>query len=333
MPLSNSQFDELKREYDEKQNQNQLILSNRRKDLFMRIPRLQEIEATISSLSVSTVEKMLSGDSGALDKLKSDIEILKSERISILTGLGLPEDYLTVPPYDCKDCKDTGYIGNERCHCFKQKAIDIVYNQSNLKALIETNNFENFTYDYYSKDEINPATQMSVYDTMHDIVSQAWDFIRNFDRSFDNLFLYGDTGLGKTYLSCCIAKELLDTSHSVVYLTAFQLFDIFRKANFSKDSVSAMQGDNILSCDLLIIDDLGTEVGNSFTNSQLFLCLNERILNRKSTIISTNLSLSVFSESYSERVFSRVSSCYKMWKLTGKDIRIQSKINKNLSYQ
>jgi len=174
---------------------------------------------------------------------------------------------------------------------------------------------------------------MSVYDTMHDFVSQAWDFIHNFDRSFDNLFLYGDTGLGKTYLSCCIAKELLDTSHSVIYLTAFQLFDILRKANFNKDSLSTMQGDNILSCDLLIIDDLGTEVGNSFTNSQLFLCLNERILNRKSTIISTNLSLSGFSENYSERVFSRVSSCYKMWKLTGRDIRIQSKINKNLSYQ
>ena len=145
---------------------------------------------------------------------------------------------------------------------------------------------------------------------MQNAVKDSKKFIQEFDYKFSNLFFYGDTGVGKTFLSNCVAKELLDTGHSVIYFTAFQLFDIFAKNTFHRDTEEDIiaSHQNVFDCDLLIIDDLGTEMPNSFTISQLFLCLNERILRRRSTIISTNLTLSQIAEIYSERTFSRISS-------------------------
>jgi len=150
----------------------------------------------------------------------------------------------------------------------------------------------------------------------------AQGFVRNFDKNFENLFLYGDTGVGKTFLSHCIAHELLKSAHCVLYFSAFDLFDLLAGNIFSKKDKST-EDELIYDCDLLIIDDLGTELTNSFVSSQLFLCINERIMRRKSTIISTNLKLENFSETYSERTFSRIASNYQMVKLIGKDIRIQ----------
>ena len=151
------------------------------------------------------------------------------------------------------------------------------------------------------------------------------DFIDHFDDTFSNLYFYGDTGIGKTFLSNCVAKELMDHGHSVIYFTAFQLFDILSKGVFAKDEEAIAANENIFTCDLLIIDDLGTELTNSFTTSQLFLCLNERILHRKSTIISTNLGLSQLTDLYSERILSRIMDNYVLIKLFGEDIRMQKR--------
>lgn len=152
--------------------------------------------------------------------------------------------------------------------------------------------------------------------------------MKNFDHSFENLFLYGDTGLGKTFLSHCIARELIESTHSVIYFSAFRLFDLFADATFgrSREDLPSELEQHVFDCDFLIIDDLGTEMTNSFVSSQLFLILNERILRRKSTLISTNLTLGTFADIYSERVFSRISSSYTMLKLIGDDIRIQKKL-------
>ena len=157
-------------------------------------------------------------------------------------------------------------------------------------------------------------------ETAKDAVAKCKDFIRHFDDEFSNLYFYGDTGIGKTFLSNCVAKELMDSGHSVIYFTAFQLFDILSKGVFDEDAVAAHR--NIFTCDLLIIDDLGTELANSFTTSQLFLCLNERILRKKSTVISTNLGMTQLADIYSERILSRISSYYTLIKLFGDDIRI-----------
>ncbi|MCI9417878.1 MAG: ATP-binding protein [Eubacterium sp.] len=327
MPLSNSQYDAIIREYHAKQIKNQHMVDNRMKEVYGKDPRLKAIDNAISSCSLVQARRLLGGDVTALPKLRRQLSDFKQQRLDILNELGYSEQYLE-PSYECPDCKDTGYIDNERCHCFKQRAIDLVYTQSNIRNILKNENFETFSYDYYSETQSNPATGLSSLETMQNAVKDCQKFINDFDFSFSNLFFYGDTGVGKTFLSNCVAKELLDTGHSVIYFTAFQLFDIFKRNTFYKateqDIIAAHQ--NIFDCDLLIIDDLGTEMPNTFTISQLFLCLNERMLRKKSTIISTNLSIHQVAEIYSERTFSRISSNYVMLKLFGDDIRIQKKL-------
>ena len=327
MPLSNTQYDTIIREYNAKQIRNQHMEDDRMREVYGKDQRLKAIDDNISSCSLAQARKLLNGDVTALSKLRSQLTEFRQQRLSILKELGYSEQYFE-PSYECPDCKDTGYIGNQRCHCFKQRAIDLVYTQSNIRSILKTENFNTFCYDYYSETEVNPTTGLTSLETMQNAVKECRKFINEFDSVFSNLFFYGDTGVGKTFLSNCIAKELLDTGHSVIYFTAFQIFDVFEQNTFHKSTteniIAAHQ--NIFDCDLLIIDDLGTEMPNSFTVSQLFLCLNERILRRKSTIISTNLTLNKVAEIYSERTFSRISSSYVILKLFGDDIRIQKKL-------
>ena len=188
-------------------------------------------------------------------------------------------------------------------------------------------NFSTCSLDYYSRSHIDPLTGRSSLEAMQTALKVCHEFVDTFSAEFRNILLYGDTGVGKTFLSHCIAKELIDTSFSVVYFTAASLFDLFAQNTFGSRASHDMDAqEHIYDCDLLIIDDLGTELPNSFTVSQLFICLNERILRRKPTIISTNLALDDIQSIYSERTFSRISSNYTILRLTGDDIRIQKKL-------
>ncbi len=321
MPLSNSQYDEIRRSYDARQLRNQRILEERTKEAYEKLPRLKEIDDAIASCSIAQARRLLDGDPAALAALHGQLDVYRMEKAALLKANGYPDDYFT-PAYICPDCKDTGYIGTKRCHCLEQAAIDLVYTQSNLREILKTENFGTFSFDYYSDSDVNPATGLSSRQTAQDAVAKCRDFIAHFGDTFSNLYFYGDTGIGKTFLSNCVAKELMDRGYSVIYFTAFQLFDILSRGVFQKDEDSIAAHQNIFNCDLLIIDDLGTELTNSFTTSQLFLCLNERILRKRSTIISTNLGMNQMADIYSERVLSRISSHYTLIKLFGADIRI-----------
>lgn len=325
MALTNAQYDEIMRDYERRRNQSRHRQEERIREAYARAPRLQEIDAEISSASLASARQLLGGDGDALTKLHSQIGRLTAEKERIMDSLGYPKDYLQLE-YVCPDCQDTGYIGQERCHCFKQASIDLVYTQSNLKSILEKENFSTFSLEYYSDTQINPTTNLSSRQTAEHALAECRRFTREFGTEFSNLFFYGDTGVGKTFLSNCVAKELLDRGHSVIYLTAFELFQMFEQNVFEHDRDMKDYCKNILDCDLLIVDDLGTELSNTFTVSQLFLCLNERILSKKSTIISTNLGLDHLLETYSERTFSRISSNYIMIKLFGDDIRIKKKL-------
>ena len=321
MPLSNSQYDEIRRSYDARQLRNQRILEERTKEAYEKLPRLKEIDDAIASCSIAQARRLLDGDPAALSALHGQLDVYRREKAALLKANGYPDDYFT-PAYICPDCKDTGYIGTKRCHCLEQAAIDLVYTQSNLREILKTENFGTFSFDYYSDSDVNPATGLSSRQTAQDAVAKCRDFIAHFGDTFSNLYFYGDTGIGKTFISNCVAKELMDRGYSVIYFTAFQLFDILSRGVFQKDEDAIAAHQNIFNCDLLIIDDLGTELTNSFTTSQLFLCLNERILRKRSTIISTNLGMNQMADIYSERVLSRISSHYTLIKLFGADIRI-----------
>ena len=324
MSLSNLQYDELQRQYDARQLRNQRVLQERRAKIFAKYPRLKELEALTASASVHHARHLLDGDDSALEQLRLQLACYRKERAAILVSAGVDEHYFE-PPYLCPDCKDTGFVDGRRCHCFEQAAIDLVYTQSKIRSILQEENFSHFCLDYYSDTKKNSATGLTYRETARNAVIESLAFIRQFDKEFHNLFLYGDTGTGKTFLSNCIAKELLDTGHSVIYFTAFQLFDILEKNKFQKDSKAEASMQHMFDCDLLIVDDLGTELANTFTVSQLFLCLNERILRKKATIISTNLGIDQLSTIYSERIFSRIVSSYTMIKLFGDDIRLQKR--------
>lgn len=327
MALNNSQYDSIIRTYEQKQLHNRNVLDKRREAAYAKLPELKEIHQSISALSVKQAHRLLEGDDNALQELKKQVKMLSQKANNLLVAGGFSSDYLE-PVYNCADCKDTGYIGNKKCHCFQRAIIDMLYTQSNLKHILQEENFDAFSFSYYSANHIDPKTGASSLANMQKAYMAARDFVNTFGKEFRNLFLYGDTGVGKTFLSNCIAKELIDKSHSVIYLSSFELFDTLAKSKFGKDEAAGQMNEHIFDCDLLIIDDLGTELVNSFTVSQLFLCLNERLLRRKSTIISTNLSLESLVEIYSERTFSRITSNYTMLKLTGDDIRIKKKLRK-----
>ena len=325
MPLSNAQYDEIMREYDERQLNNRRILDARRAEIIEKIPRIREIDEKVAASSLQKARLYLDGDTSAVTDLKTELNALASERRQLLTSNGYPSDYLD-PVYTCPDCKDSGYINGKKCHCFIQAVINTVYAQSNIKNILQRENFDSFCYDYYSEQDISQTTGLSARATARHAVEQCRHFITDFDHKPKNLFIYGKTGVGKTFLSNCVAKELLDSGHSVIYFTAFQLFDILSKGVFEKDADAIAAHQNIFDCDLLVIDDLGTELSNSFTTSQLFLCVNERLLRQKSTIISTNLNLNQIVDIYSERTFSRICDAYTLINLfSNVDIRIQKR--------
>jgi len=323
--LNNSQYDTILRTYEQKQVHNRDVLDKRRKTVYNLVPEMKDIHDSISLLSVNQARKLLNGDEAALSELKSQIRALIAKKTELLVSAGFPADYLE-PIYECPDCKDTGYVGSQKCHCLQKAIIDLLYTQSNLKNILQEENFDTFSFKYYSDNHVDPVTGRSALTNIRNAHFIAHDFVDTFAKDFRNLFLYGDTGVGKTFLTNCIAKELIDNAFSVIYFTAFELFDTLAKSRFEKDSAAEMMNEHIFDCDLLIIDDLGTELTNSFTVSQLFLCINERLLRRKSTIISTNLSLESLVDIYSERTFSRITSNYTMLKITGDDIRIKKKL-------
>ena len=317
MALTNSQYNTIMKEYEEMQLAARYALDDRINYVNRLIPEYQEISSQISSLSLQQAAKLLDGDDSALHDLKASIRQLRKKKKQLLLDAGLPLDYLE-PEYECFDCKDTGYIGVEKCHCFKQRTISLLYQQSYISDMLKENNFSTLSYDFYEGEDL-----------LHfqNTVKTCKDFIDCFNSDYHNLFFYGTVGTGKSFLSGCIAKELMDSGHSVVYFSSAGLFEKLSRLSFdyaSKDELADLYED-LFSCDLLIIDDLGTELINNFSASQFFSCLNERILRKKSIIISTNLSLQELRDRYSDRIFSRITSNFKLCKITGPDIRMYKK--------
>lgn len=321
MPLSNSQYDEIMRMYERKRVDNQHILQRRKELVYEKANGYSDIEDAIAAVSISQSKKLLRGEEGALDELHELIEDLSAQKKKLLIAAGFPENYLE-PVYDCKDCHDTGYDveTGEKCHCLRQAIIELLYDQSNIREMLEAENFNNLSYEYYEGDDLKRFRHAE---------QTCRNFINNFNSDYHNLLFYGTVGTGKSFLSACVAKELLEKGHPVLYFSSTALFEALSSASFDYKNKGEAKGfyKDLYECDLLIIDDLGTELTNQFVSAQLFACLNERHIRKKATVISTNLTMENIRDRYSERVFSRIVSNYEMCKLTGPDIRIYKKRN------
>ena len=215
----------------------------------------------------------------------------------------------------------------KRQHCFRQAVIRLIYSDSNMQQILEKENFHRFNDQYYS-DKLLEDGRPSPRQNIHAVLKKCRDFIGHFP-SRENLLLHGSTGTGKTFLSHCIAKEIMDKGYTCVYVTAFQLFDILTSQAYQKRKDHLpMSYQLIFHCDLLVIDDLGTELNNAFITSQLFHCLNERQLSGKSTLISTNLSMRNLKDRYTERIFSRIIENYTICQIYGEDIRLKKSFSR-----
>ena len=321
MALTNSQYDTIIKSFEEKQNRNRRLLEERTAYVYSHIEGYKALDDSIASISVSQGKKLLEGDDSALDELKKTIGELSSMKKQLLLSAGLPADYLD-PVYDCPDCRDTGYQGNNKCHCFKQAIITMLYEQSGIQSVLESENFSSLSYDYYEGEDLT---------RFKNTVVTCKNFINNFNSDYHNLFFYGTVGTGKSFLSGCVAKELIENGHSVIYFSAAGLFDTLSKIKFDYKNQDGLhkEYEDLFQCDLLIVDDLGTEYTNNLINSELFSLINDRHIRQKATIISTNLSLEDFRNRYSDRVFSRITSNYEICKLTGPDIRMYKKRQQN----
>ena len=327
MALSQTQYQAIMDSYARTRHENLMEHQRRKEEIYDAVPEIRAIDEKIAHISIEAAKyQLFHPETDGRAALRQKIYDLSMEKVNLLVMHQYPADYLD-DIYTCPDCRDTGYIGSEKCHCFQQHILHVLYDQSNLRELIRVENFQNFRLDYYSdRPERNGA--LSPRENMREILGRCRRFIASFDsHPGGNLLISGNTGVGKTYLANCIAGEILKAGKSVIYMSAHQFFSQLADYTFRRGQENADTLSFLLHCDLLIIDDLGTELNNGFINSQLFLCINERILHRKSTIISTNLSLKQLSQTYTERISSRFIESYEYFHIYGEDIRIKKAVS------
>lgn len=303
------------------------IAQRKRKEKIETIaPEILQIEKKIGKLSIElalTAMKNTEDKEQQLNEIRKKITDLRVEKSELLVANGFPVDFLSIH-YKCDKCKDTGYIGNTKCQCYKKFLVQLYYENSDLKDILEKNNFDNFNFNYYSAQKsINEPR--SPRKNIEEILSKATNYIKNFNNTNENFLFVGNSGTGKTFLTNCIAKELIEKGFLVIYRTSDDIIKNLREIKFNNN---VDLEDLLVNCDLLVIDDLGTEQISDFSRTELFNLLNKKLLTHKKMIISTNLSLEDILKTYSERISSRLLGDFSVSKFYGEDIRIMKNLSK-----
>ena len=249
-----------------------------------------------------------------LSAVEKENMALQARRAEILTALGYPVDY-TTPPYECKKCNDSGFVGTKMCECMRRELVLAAFESSGIGALLRTQDFDSFKTEYYPEGEARRLMERNL--------ELLRAYAEEFSVQSDSLIFCGATGLGKTHLSTAVARRVIERGFDVYYTTALQMFADFEHARFGTDMgiEPTVSLDRYVSCELLILDDLGTEVTNQFTNSCLYMVLNERINKKLPTIISTNLSGKEIKARYTDRIASRILGDFKPFLFMGTDVR------------
>ncbi len=317
---------EILMEYEKKRDRANQEQNFKKAQVYKKVPRIRTIDKEIWKTGLSMSKAMIENPENYeqnLIKVKKEIEKLNMEKAYLLTENNIPLDYLDIK-YECDICEDNGYLEDgTKCNCLKQALIMRAYKMSNIENVLDRENFQTFNIKVFP-DEPYEGESITPRDNMKTISGICVDFINNFNEENDeNLLFYGSTGLGKTFMCNCIAKSLLDMNKIVIYQTAFTILDIIEKRRFGKDTsrFKDFEYDILFDADLLIIDDLGTELSNAFTNAEIFNIVNTRLINGTKTIISTNLTPKEISEIYTDRVFSRILEKFIPLKFYGPDLR------------
>ncbi|MBQ4128508.1 MAG: ATP-binding protein [Ruminococcus sp.] len=297
----------------------------RKNEVYSAIPRLKEIDSELASVGASTGKAVLSGgDTKALlTSLKEKSAELQQEYEQLLISNGYSADYLE-PQYACEKCNDTGYIEADNktlvCDCYKKLMSESACEELNKISPLSLSTFDSFNLDYYSD---SPDEKGNIpYKRMTKIYSHCLNYAKTFSVNSKGLLLIGGTGLGKTHLSLAIANEVINCGYSVVYVSAPDILSRLEKEHFSYDyDKEQILLQSLLDCDLLILDDLGTEFSTQFTNSAIYNLFNTRVNMGKPIIINTNLDVNELANLYTKRFTSRLLNSCEQLDFIGKDIR------------
>lgn len=285
-------------------------------EVYRKIPRILEIEKEMSRLGLSILGSAFDENKKTVTSEQA-IEItsaLQKEKEELLISNGFTADYLSMI-YRCPACMDTGVISTGYCDCFKAELSKEALKMANLPLMADTQTFDSFNVSNYPEE---------FQEDMQAVLEHCMSFARNFKvNSGENIYMYGSPGLGKTYLSGCIAKEVIDKGYSVFYQPAYKIFRIFEDYKFNSENKQLNKAhiDRIMNTDLLIIDDLGAEMSTAFTAEVLFDLINTRLNSKQSTIINTNLDFPELEAIYSERISSRIFGSYALLEFNGEDLR------------
>ena len=322
MPLTNEQYDRVLREYDRRRLANRRRQEDRRQEVYRLLPGLDRLEEKRASLGLEKAAALMAGHAEQAERLAGRMRELSEERSALLRTAGLSEDYLSMPS-SCPLCGDTGFVDGRKCRCFRKTVIELFYQGSGFAERIGKENFDSFSLALF--DDRAPLEELGGITARANMRGHAGR-IRAFAGSFptgESFLLTGPVGTGKTFLCNCLAAQLIHAGYSVLYLTSAELFERLARQTFGDGASSDDFRELLRQTELLIIDDLGMEVNNKFVQASLFECVNSRILENRSTVISTNLGMNKILEQYSERVASRLMGHYHILRFAGEDIRIQ----------
>lgn len=298
-----------------------LLKKQRERDMMLNAAyssnrRLAEIDRELASIGANLALTALSGDTKAVEAMKSHFQALSLEKQMILNKADVNDI-----AYDCSLCEDIGYINGKLCDCVKKLANAIAIDEYNSHMPINQCTFENFDLMYYSDKQDNAKKRMTY------IFKLAKEYALNFNpQTSPNLLFLGGPGLGKTHLTMAIVSSVIKKGYIPVYGSAENLFSTIEKEKFQGENIGAYE--QMQNCDLLVIDDLGTEMITAFTKSALYNLVNMRLLTKRPTIINTNLSMEEIIEKYAPRIASRLFGEFDVNQFLGTDIRQQKNLRK-----
>lgn len=319
--------EEISKMYSDIRENEARLLKQRREKIQNDLPVVFNLEKKIAKLCIDLAVnsfKDIEDRENYLSNLKNEITNLRVKKSELLVANGYSQDYVSLQ-YKCNKCKDTGYIGSTKCSCYKQKLVKLYYKNSYHNSMLASNNFEHFNIDYYSTQRTNNDPRSPRKNMEDTIIPYVMDYLKNFPETKNNLLFYGSSGTGKTFLSNCIAKDLLDKGFLVIYRTSDDIIHDLKKVKFENDHNLE---NLLLNCDLLILDDLGTEQITDFSSTELFNLLNKKLLMNKKMLISSNYALEKLSRTYSERITSRLFGDFTLFKFYGDDIRIKTNLQR-----
>ncbi|MBE6633787.1 MAG: hypothetical protein E7620_05540 [Ruminococcaceae bacterium] len=321
MGYNKENFKRIRAEYETKALLAQRAADGRRREVEEAIPGLRELDARLAGFGLRIMKQAMEGGDTqeAIAKLREENTRMLELRRSLLEQYGYPEDYCK-PRYECALCNDNGYIGIRMCSCMRRRLIEAGMEASGLGGLLRKQNFDNFSLDYYKS---NPTEHSRMTKTYQSARKYAESFVLDESHHSCSLLFLGGTGLGKTHLSTAIAGVVLEKGYDVFYNSAVGMISDFEYRRFG-NGLAMGDADNTeryISCDLLILDDLGTEVVNQFTQSTLYYVINTRLNMNRPTVISTNLSAADLRKTYSDRIASRLLGEFRVLPFYGTDVR------------